>query len=77
MNSINTKKPLRTSNKLFKAYILALPDFKELFEVGGNADSVGIGAILTQLRKLVAYFSEKLSGSKLNNSTYNKSSTPF
>jgi len=37
-----------------------------------DASGVGIEVVLTQLRKPLAYSSEKLSGSKLNYSTYDK-----
>ena len=38
---------------------------------------MGIRVVLTQLRKPLAYFSEKLSGPKLNNSTYDKEFYPI
>jgi len=42
-----------------------------------DSSGVGIGPVLTQLRKPLAYFSEKLSGPKLNYSTYDKEFYPI
>jgi len=59
-------------NRLCEAPVLALPNFEELFEVECDASGVGIVVIFTQLKKPLAYLSEKLSGPKLNYSTYDK-----
>ena len=53
----------RIKEQLTTAHILVLPDFSQPFELHNDASKVGIGAVLSQAGKLVAYFSEKLTGS--------------
>ncbi|GJX88912.1 transposon ty3-I gag-pol polyprotein [Tanacetum coccineum] len=56
--------------KIFEASIVALPNFGKTFEIDCDASKVGIGVILSREGHLVAFFSEKLSGSMLNYTTY-------
>ena len=59
-------------DKLTHAPLLQLPYFGKTFELEYDASGVGIGDILMQDGKPIAYFSKKLHGPILNYSTYDK-----
>jgi hypothetical protein len=52
--------------------LLQLLDFGKTFEIECDTSGIGIGGVLLQEGKSIAYFSEKLSEPYLNYSTYDK-----
>jgi hypothetical protein len=59
-------------DKLTHTPLLQLPNFGKTFELECDASGIGIGGVLMQDDKPVAYFSGKLHGPILNYSTYDK-----
>jgi hypothetical protein len=64
-------------DKLTNAPLLHLPDFNKMFELECDVSGIGLGGVLLQEGKPVAYFSEKLNGAALNYSTYDKELLAF
>ena len=57
---------------MVQAPVLMLPDFSKLFVVEADAFGIGLGAVLMQDGKLLAYYSKSLSSKALGKSTYEK-----
>lgn len=63
---------MELKKKLTESFLLILLDFTKTFEIEYDASGIGIGGVLMQESKPIAYFSEKVCGARLNNSVYDK-----
>ena len=58
--------------RVTNALILSLPNFQKVFEVECDASNIGIGVVLSQDNKSIAFYSEKLNDSRRKYLVYDK-----
>ena len=63
---------IKLKTALTTPLVLGLPDFTQPFVVECDACGIGLGAILSQNNRPIAYYSEALKGTALTLSTYEK-----
>jgi hypothetical protein len=63
---------LKLKSTVRQAPVLALPDFEEPFLIECDASGLGVGAVLMQGNRPIAFLSKALKGRALHMSTYMK-----